>query len=55
MDDIRTPADGERDAGVHRSSWDGRDDAGTLLAPGLYLAKLDAGAGSIRRRGLRLQ
>lgn len=30
--------------GAHRVVWDGRDDAGRLLPPGLYLARLRAGA-----------
>lgn len=42
---VRTLASGEAQAaGTHRLSWDGRDAAGRPVAPGVYLAGLQAGA-----------
>jgi glucose/arabinose dehydrogenase len=41
---VRVLRDGAtQDAGEHRLSWDGRDDAGRAAAPGVYLARLVAG------------
>ena len=31
-------------AGEHRATWDGRDDAGRRVAPGVYLYRIHAGA-----------
>jgi hypothetical protein len=39
---VRTLADGDRPAGVHRVSWDGRDARGRALPAGIYFVKLDA-------------
>lgn len=39
---VRTLADGFRPAGVHSLPWDGRDDSRTLVAPGVYYARLVA-------------
>jgi hypothetical protein len=36
--------DGLRKAGEHTARWDGRDDAGREVSPGIYVARLDAGA-----------
>jgi hypothetical protein len=36
--------------GTHASEWDGRDGAGTAVAPGLYLVQLTVGAESRRTR-----
>lgn len=40
---VRTLWDGAAASGEHRIVWDGRDDAGRELPPGLYLARLLAG------------
>ena len=44
---IRTLALGWRAAGDHLERWDGRDDLGRAVAPGLYWAKLIAPAGNL--------
>jgi N-acetylneuraminic acid mutarotase len=37
---VRTLADGPRPAGVHRFTWDGRDDSGKELSSGVYLCQV---------------
>jgi hypothetical protein len=37
---VRTLTRGTRDAGTHAEAWDGRDDSGRDLAPGIYFARL---------------
>ena len=37
---VRTLVQGEREAGVHRLAWDGRDEAGRRLPAGIYFARL---------------
>ncbi|MBL0176511.1 MAG: VWA domain-containing protein [Ignavibacteria bacterium] len=37
-------------AGRHVISWDGRDDAGRLVAPGTYIVRVTTAAGSLQRR-----
>jgi flagellar hook assembly protein FlgD len=44
---VATLEAGHREAGTHRSRWDGRDAAGRRLAPALYLVRL-AAAGEVR-------
>jgi len=39
---VRTLADGDRPAGVHRVSWDGKDARGRAAPAGIYFVKLDA-------------
>jgi hypothetical protein len=39
---VRTLVSGHRDAGSHRVTWDGRDEAGRRVASGVYLARLHA-------------
>lgn len=51
---VRTLTTGERAAGRHTLTWDGRDDAGVATAPGLYLVVLRTGAGTQTRRIVRL-
>ncbi len=46
---VRTLADGAFLAGRHRVAWDGADDRGTRVAPGVYYARLEAGTASARR------
>lgn len=31
-----------REAGIHVATWDGRDDAGRLVAPGVYFERVQA-------------
>jgi len=40
---VRVLADGDLAAGRHEAAWDGRDDAGTAVATGVYFARLTAG------------
>jgi len=40
---LRVLRDETAGAGLHEASWDGRDDAGRRLAPGVYLARLACG------------
>jgi subtilisin-like proprotein convertase family protein len=47
---IRTVAAGRMGAGLHAERWDGRDDGGRPVAPGVYLYRLNAGAYSSNRR-----
>ena len=41
---VRTLASGRQAAGEHAVHWDGRDEGGRAVAPGVYLVRLDAGA-----------
>lgn len=43
---VRTLADGVLPAGAHSLAWDGRDEAGERVPPGLYLARLGTGEAS---------
>ncbi len=43
---VRVLADGDHVAGTHRASWDARDALGRRVPPGLYLARLQGGAGT---------
>ncbi len=47
---VRTLARGAHRAAVHRVSWEGRDDDGRPIAPGVYFARLRAGAFHAERR-----
>jgi hypothetical protein len=51
---VRRLARGER-AGAGTGVWDGRDDAGVPVAPGLYVVRLEAGARALTRTLLRLR
>lgn len=44
----------ERNAGRHLVAWDGRDDAGRGIAPGVYFLSLKAGESSATHRIVRL-
>ncbi len=47
---VRTLVDEELESGPHAAEWNGRDEGGTALAPGLYFARLRVGdAVRIRR------
>lgn len=41
---VRRLADGRYPAGFHQARWDGRDDAGTRVAAGVYVLRLTAGS-----------
>jgi hypothetical protein len=41
---VRTLASEVREAGEYRENWNGRDDHGSLVSPGVYYARLRAGA-----------
>jgi len=41
---VRSLERGWREAGDHRASWDGRDDAGARVADGVYFYRLEAGS-----------
>jgi flagellar hook capping protein FlgD len=47
---VRTLVDAELAAGPHSESWDGRDDAGALVAPGAYVVRLEAEERVLSRR-----
>ncbi len=52
---VRTLVDGELPPGRHSSRWDGRDDAGTPVASGVYFYMLDAPGFSARGKGIVLR
>jgi flagellar hook assembly protein FlgD len=47
---VRTLMRNETTAGTHLVSWDGRDESGRRLAPGLYVMHLRAGSVESSRR-----
>jgi hypothetical protein len=49
---LRTVDSGPRRAGQHRVSWDGRDDAGKVVAAGIYFVRLEAGERTWTRRAV---
>ena len=49
---IRTLADGNFASGRHQIYWDGRDDAGRVVATGIYICRLRAGAFAQNRKML---
>lgn len=44
---VRTLVSGARSAGVHEVVWDGRDDAGGVVASGTYLCRVESTTGSV--------
>lgn len=52
---VRTLHRGVLEAGEHRLAWDGRDDAGRLVASGMYFAELETSRGRATRRLARVQ
>lgn len=52
---VRVLADGERRAGHHSEVWNGAHEAGQMVAPGLYFARLEAGGETISTRIVRIR
>jgi hypothetical protein len=50
---IRTLLDGQRDAGRHNVTWNGRDDTGRAASAGVYLYRFEAG-NSVQTRRMTL-
>ena len=47
---VRTLVNGVQPAGEHSAGFDLRDEGGRVLAPGLYLVRLETAAGALTRR-----
>ncbi|TMQ69848.1 MAG: hypothetical protein E6K80_10435 [Candidatus Eisenbacteria bacterium] len=47
---VRTLIEGELGPGPHQAVWDGRDESGAAVAPGIYFARLETAAGERTRR-----
>ena len=52
---VRRLGSGWFDAGARERTWDGRDDSGTRVPPGIYYAQLKAAAGVVRSPIARLE
>ncbi len=52
---VRTLFDGERSAGLHVATWDGRDDSGRGVASGVYFLKVLSGAAEATGKIVLLQ
>ena len=52
---VRTLEQAVLPAGRHSRTWDGRDDAGRLMRPGLYLVSFQAGGVSATRKLVRIE
>ena len=52
---VRSLADHTFDAGIHTIRWNGRDDAGRTLPPGLYLTRFNANGVLRTQRVVRVQ
>lgn len=52
---IRTLIAGAREAGMHRLSWTGEDDAHRAVTPGIYYARLSAGGRHFTRTLIHLR
>ena len=52
---VRTLTRGRRGPGIHQISWDGRDDRGDRVAPGVYFVRLTAGERSDSRKVTRIR
>ena len=53
--EIKTLVLGEKEAGVHRISWNAQDDSGRMVGSGVYLLKLQAGELTQHRRLILLK
>jgi subtilisin-like proprotein convertase family protein len=47
---VRSLVEGALEAGVHVCRWNGRDDSGRPLSPGIYLVRLRAGGSQLTQR-----
>jgi len=47
---VRTLVEGPLDAGLHDVAWDGLNDIGDRVAPGIYFYELESGAERLVRR-----
>jgi hypothetical protein len=52
---VRKLVDEVLDLGTHIRQWDGRDDHGTMSAPGIYLCRLESAGFSQSRRLVRIR
>ena len=52
--EVRRLADGNVAAGSHARTWDGRDDAGTRMAAGIYFLDIEGAAGGAAQSKLIL-
>jgi len=52
---VRLLADETFKPGVHVLNWDRRDDTGLSVASGIYLFRLEAGAGRLSRKAVVLE
>jgi flagellar hook assembly protein FlgD len=52
---VRTLVNGVLEAGIHPIPWNGRSDAGTSVATGVYFAKLESGGLTSARRIVRIK
>jgi flagellar hook assembly protein FlgD len=52
---VKRLIDGDRPAGSHRAEWEGDDDAGQRVPPGVYLCRLRMGADRSHGRLLRIE
>jgi hypothetical protein len=53
--EIRVLVDGEKEAGYHRVSWDGKDASGVEVSSGVYLYTIEAGHFRMTRKMVRMQ
>jgi flagellar hook assembly protein FlgD len=51
---VKVLAQGEREAGEYRLSWDGTDERGHAAAPGVYYARMSADGREFTRKLVRL-
>ena len=49
---VRLLASGPKEAGPHQVTWDGLDDGGRRLGPGVYLVRLQVGRDIVVRKTL---
>jgi len=47
---VRTLVDRFREAGTHSEVWEGRDDAGRRVSPGIYFVRLEGGTRALHQR-----
>jgi len=52
---VRVLVDGEKPAGAHGVSWDGRSDVGVALASGVYFCRLQVGTSVLARKLILLK